>query len=414
MKHLEKQDKVIGMAVQQELGRQRDTIELIASENFVSQAVMEATGSVLTNKYAEGYPGRRYYGGCEHVDTVEEIANSRFKALFGAEHANVQPHSGSQANMAVYFASVEIGDTILGMNLSQGGHLTHGSTVNFSGRFYNFVSYGVDAQTGRIDFDEVRKLAYKYRPRMIVAGGSAYPRTIEFELFAQIAAEVGALFFVDMAHIAGIVAAGLHPNPVPHAHFVSTTTHKTLRGPRGGAILCRESWAKAIDKAVFPGTQGGPFMHVIAGKAVALGEALQSDFTTYIEGVLNNANVLAETLMNEGLTLVSGGTDNHIVLVDLRTMGLTGKEAEALLDEVGITANKNAIPHDTASPLVTSGIRFGTPAMTSRGLGAREMKEIAQLIGLAFKNPKNSDVKNQILGSVREITSQFPLYEGLK
>jgi glycine hydroxymethyltransferase len=375
---------------------------------------MEATGTVLTNKYAEGYSGRRYYGGCEYVDMIEELAIHRIKELFGAEHANVQPHSGAQANMAVYFASVKPGDTILGMNLSHGGHLTHGSPVNFSGRLYNFVPYGVDEQTGRIDFDQVRKLAHKHLPRMIVAGASAYPRTIEFELFAQIAAEVGALFFVDMAHIAGIVAAGLHPNPVPHAHFVTTTTHKTLRGPRGGVIMCRKPWAQAIDKAIFPGSQGGPLMHVIAAKAVALGEALQPDFKTYMEKTLENANVLAETLKNEGLTVVSGGTDNHIVLVDLRTIGLTGKEAEIILDEVGITANKNAIPHDTASPLVTSGIRFGTPAMTSRGFGYKEMKEIAQLIGLAFKNPKSRAVKDQILGSVREITSQFPLYEGLQ
>ncbi|MGG3311262.1 serine hydroxymethyltransferase [Paenibacillus lautus] len=413
MKYLEQQDKAVAHAIRQELIRQRDTIELIASENFVSQAVMEATGTVLTNKYAEGYPGKRYYGGCEYVDIVEELATSRVKELFGAEHANVQPHSGAQANMGVYFASVKPGDTILGMNLSHGGHLTHGSPVNFSGRLYNFVPYGVDEQTGRIDFDQVRKLAHKHHPRMIVAGASAYPRTIEFELFSQIAAEVGALFFVDMAHIAGIVAAGLHPNPVPHAHFVTTTTHKTLRGPRGGVIMCRKPWAQAIDKAIFPGSQGGPLMHVIAAKAVALGEALQPDFKTYMEKTIENANVLAETLMNEGLTVVSGGTDNHIVLVDLRTIGLTGKEAEAILDEVGITANKNAIPHDTASPLVTSGIRFGTPAMTSRGLGPKEMKEVAQLIGLAFKNPNSSTVKDQILGSVREIISQFPLYGGL-
>ncbi|WP_098745717.1 serine hydroxymethyltransferase [Paenibacillus sp. EZ-K15] len=413
MKYLEQQDKAVAHAIRQELVRQRDTIELIASENFVSQAVMEATGTVLTNKYAEGYPGKRYYGGCEYVDIVEELTTSRVKELFGAEHANVQPHSGAQANMGVYFASVKPGDTILGMNLSHGGHLTHGSPVNFSGRLYNFLPYGVDEQTGRIDFDQVRKLAHKHHPRMIVAGASAYPRTIEFELFAQIAAEVGALFFVDMAHIAGIVAAGLHPNPVPHAHFVTTTTHKTLRGPRGGVIMCRKPWAQAIDKAIFPGSQGGPLMHVIAAKAVALGEALQPDFKTYMEKTLENANVLAETLMNEGLTVVSGGTDNHIVLVDLRTIGLTGKEAETILDEVGITANKNAIPHDTASPLVTSGIRFGTPAMTSRGLGPKEMKEVAHLIGLAFKNPKSSTVKDQILGSVREITSQFPLYGGL-
>ncbi|MFE0555366.1 serine hydroxymethyltransferase [Paenibacillus sp. NPDC058910] len=413
MKYLEQQDKAAAHAIRQELIRQRDTIELIASENFVSQAVMEATGTVLTNKYAEGYPGKRYYGGCEYVDIVEELATSRVKELFGAEHANVQPHSGAQANMGVYFASVKPGDTILGMNLSHGGHLTHGSPVNFSGRLYNFVPYGVDEQTGRIDFDQVRKLAHKHHPRMIVAGASAYPRTIEFELFAQIAAEVGALFFVDMAHIAGIVAAGLHPNPVPHAHFVTTTTHKTLRGPRGGVIMCRKPWAQAIDKAIFPGSQGGPLMHVIVAKAVALGEALQPDFKTYMEKTLENANVLAETLMNEGLTVVSGGTDNHIVLVDLRTIGLTGKEAETILDEVGITANKNAIPHDTASPLVTSGIRFGTPAMTSRGLGPKEMKEVAHLIGLAFKNPNSSTVKDQILGSVREIISQFPLYGGL-
>lgn len=411
LKHIESQDKALAAATRHELARQRDTIELIASENFVSQAVMEATASVLTNKYAEGYSGRRYYGGCEHVDTVEDIANHRLKQLFGAEHANVQPHSGSQANMAVYFASVQMGDTILGMNLSHGGHLTHGNLVNFSGRFYHFVPYGVDSETGLIDFDEVRKLAHKHRPRMIVAGGSAYPRRIDFELFAQIASEVGALLFVDMAHIAGIVAAGLHPNPVPHAHIVSTTTHKTLRGPRGGAILCKESWAQAIDKAVFPGTQGGPFMHIIAGKAVAFGEALQSDFTVYMSNVLNNAKVMAETLINEGLSLVSGGTDNHLILVDLRSVGLTGKDAQIMLDEVGITANKNSIPYDTASPLVTSGIRFGTPAMTTRGLGAGEMKEIAELIALAFKNPANTKVKQHITGCVREITSRFPLYE---
>ncbi|KJB89522.1 serine hydroxymethyltransferase [Paenibacillus sp. E194] len=413
MKYLEQQDKAVANAIRQELARQQDKIELIASENFVSRAVMEATGTVLTNKYAEGYPGRRYYGGCEYVDRIEELAIHRVQELFGAEHANVQPHSGAQANMAVYFASVKPGDTILGMNLSHGGHLTHGSPVNFSGKFYNFVSYGVDEQTGRIDYDQVRKLAHKHLPRIIVAGASAYPRAIEFELFAQIAAEVGALFFVDMAHIAGIVAAGLHPNPVPYAHFVTTTTHKTLRGPRGGVIMCRKPWAQAIDKAIFPGTQGGPLMHVIAAKAVALGEALQPDFKTYIAKTLENANVLAESLMNEGLTVVTGGTDNHIILVDLHTIGLTGKEAESILDEVGITANKNAIPHDTASPLVTSGIRFGTPAMTSRGLGPEEMKEIARLIGLVFKNPKSSTIKSKILESVREMTSLFPLYEGL-
>lgn len=414
VKLLEQQDKTIANAIWQEAARQRNKIELIASENFVSRAVMEATGTVLTNKYAEGYPGRRYYGGCEYVDRVEELAIERAKTLFGAEHVNVQPHSGAQANMAVYFASVERGDTILGMNLSHGGHLTHGSPVNFSGRFYNFVPYGVDEKSGCIDIELVRKLALKHRPRMIVAGASAYPRTIDFEPFAQIAAEVGALFFVDMAHIAGIVAAGFHPSPIPHAHFVTTTTHKTLRGPRGGIIMCRKPWAQAIDKAIFPGVQGGPLMHAIAAKAVAFGEALQPEFKSYIEKVLINAKVLAEALLNEGLTVVSGGTDNHITLLDLRPIGLTGKEAESILDEVGITANKNAIPHDTASPLVTSGIRFGTPAMTTRGLGPQEMKEIARLIGLALKNPESSVAKEQIRRSVQEITSQFPLYEGLQ
>jgi len=414
VKLLEQQDKTIANAIWQETARQRNKIELIASENFVSRAVMEATGTVLTNKYAEGYPGRRYYGGCEYVDRVEELAIERAKTLFGAEHVNVQPHSGAQANMAVYLASVEPGDTILGMNLSHGGHLTHGSPVNFSGRIYNFVPYGVDEKSARIDFELVRKLALKHRPRMIVAGASAYPRTIDFAPFAQIAAEVGASFFVDMAHIAGIVAAGFHPSPMPHAHFVTTTTHKTLRGPRGGIIMCGKSWAQAIDKAIFPGVQGGPLMHAIAAKAVAFGEALQPEFKSYIEGVLVNAKVLAEALLNEGLTVVSGGTDNHILLLDLRPIGLTGKEAERILDEVGITANKNAIPHDTASPLVTSGIRFGTPAMTTRGLGPQEMKEIARLIGFALKNPESSIAKEQIRRSVQEITSQFPLYEGIQ
>jgi glycine hydroxymethyltransferase len=414
MKVLEQQDKAIANAIRHETARQQNKIELIASENFVSRAVMEATGTVLTNKYAEGYPGRRYYGGCEYVDQVEELAIQRAKTLFGAEHANVQPHSGAQANMAVYFAAVEQGDTILGMNLAHGGHLTHGSPVNFSGRFYHFVPYGVDEQSGRIDYDEVRKLAHKHRPRMIVAGASAYPRMIDFERFAQIADEVGALFFVDMAHIAGIVAAGLHPSPVPHAHFVTTTTHKTLRGPRGGIILCRKSWAQAINKMMFPGVQGGPLMHAIAAKAVAFGEALKPEFNAYIQRVLENASTLGEALMNEGLTVVSGGTDNHLLLLDLRPLGCTGAEAERLLDEVGITANKNAIPHDTASPLVTSGIRFGTPAMTTRGLGPQEMKDIAKLIGLALKHPESSAVKEQIRRSVHEITSNFPLYEGLE
>lgn len=414
MKRLAQHDKIIFNAITQELSRQHNKIELIASENFVSEAVMEATGSVLTNKYAEGYPGRRYYGGCEYVDQAEELAIQRAKEIFGAAHVNVQPHAGAQANMAVYFAAVEVGDTILGMNLAHGGHLTHGSPVNFSGRLYNFVPYGVDEQTGRIDFDQVRQLAHKHRPRMIVAGASAYPRTLDFELFSQIAAEVGALLFVDMAHIAGIVAAGLHPSPIPYAHFVTTTTHKTLRGPRGAIIMCRREWGQAIDKAIFPTIQGGPFMHAIAAKAVAFGEALQPDFNIYIQNVLDNAKVLAESLLNEGFTLVSGGTDNHIVLVDLRSIGSTGKEAERILDEVGITANKNAIPHDTQSPLITSGIRLGTPAMTTRGLGPEEMKQIARLIGLVLKNPESSDIKEKVSKSVQEMTTQFPLYEQLR
>ncbi|HIW34512.1 MAG TPA: serine hydroxymethyltransferase [Candidatus Paenibacillus intestinavium] len=414
MKYLEQQDKIIADAIWKETARQRHKIELIASENFVSRAVMDATGTVLTNKYAEGYPGKRYYGGCEYVDRVEEMAIERAKNLFGAEHVNVQPHSGAQANMAVYFASVEPGATILGMNLSHGGHLTHGNPINFSGRHYNFVPYGVDEKLGRIDFELVRKLAHKHKPRMIVAGASAYPRVIDFEQFAQIAAEVGALFFVDMAHIAGIVAAGLHPSPIPHAQFVTATTHKTLRGPRGGMIMCSKPWAQAIDKAIFPGIQGGPLLNVIAAKAVAYGEALQPEFKSYIEKVLENAKVLAETLLSEGLTVISGGTDNHIVLLDLRPIGLTGKEAEIILDEVGITANKNTVPYDTASPLVTSGIRFGSPAMTTRGFGPKEMKEIALLIGLTLKNPKNSFIKEQIRSMVYEMTSQFPLYDGLK
>ncbi len=411
MKYLNKADALVASAIDQELTRQRNHIELIASENFVSPAVMEAAGTVLTNKYAEGYPGKRYYGGCEYVDMVEELAILRIKELFGAEHANVQPHSGAQANMAVYQATVQPGDTILGMDLAHGGHLTHGSPVNFSGRLYRFVPYGVDKDTGLIDFDQVRKLAYKYRPRMIVAGASAYPRTIDFEQFAAIASEVGALFFVDMAHIAGIVAAGLHPNPVPHAHFVTTTTHKTLRGPRGGVILCRSGWEQVIDKAIFPGTQGGPLMHIIAAKAVAFGEALQPDYKVYIQKTLDNAKALAEALIDEGLNVVTGGTDNHLVLVDLRSIGLTGKEAEAILDEVGITANKNAIPYDTASPLVTSGIRFGTPAMTTRGLGTAEMKEIARLIATGLKHSQNAAIKKEILQNVLEMTKQYPLYE---
>ncbi|KIL41819.1 serine hydroxymethyltransferase [Gordoniibacillus kamchatkensis] len=411
MRHLLEQDPAIARAISQELERQRGKIELIASENFVSGAVLEAMGTVLTNKYAEGYPGKRYYGGCEYVDIAEELARKRVKQLFGAEHANVQPHSGAQANMAVYFAAAQRGDAILGMNLSHGGHLTHGSPVNSSGQLYNFIPYGVNEQTYRIDFDEVRKLALKHKPRILVAGASAYPRTIDFEPFAQIAEEAGALFLVDMAHIAGIVAAGLHPSPVPHAHFVTATTHKTLRGPRGGVILCRKPWAQAIDKAVFPSTQGGPLMHIIAAKAVAFHEAALPEFNTYMESVLGNAQALAEALLAEGLNLVTGGTDNHLVLVDLRNIGLTGNEAQQLLDDIGITVNKNAIPFDTASPLVTSGIRLGTPAVTTRGMGPDEMKAIAGIVAHALKHPHRYAVQEQLRGKVSELTSRFPLYQ---
>ncbi|MEW8976288.1 MAG: serine hydroxymethyltransferase, partial [Exiguobacterium sp.] len=386
--YLKQQDEALFSAMRQELGRQRDNIELIASENFVSQAVMEAQGSVLTNKYAEGYPGRRYYGGCEYVDLAENLARDRAKEIFGAEHANVQPHSGAQANMAVYFTILEQGDTVLGMNLSHGGHLTHGSPVNFSGVQYNFVEYGVDQETEMIDYDVVAKLAEEHKPKLIVAGASAYPRVIDFKRFREIADSVGAYLMVDMAHIAGLVAAGQHPNPVEHAHFVTTTTHKTLRGPRGGMILCKEEHAKAIDKAIFPGIQGGPLMHVIAAKAVAFGEALAPEFKDYIGQVVTNAKVLGEELTNRGLRIVSGGTDNHLLLVDLQPLGITGKLAEHALDEAGITVNKNTIPFDPASPFVTSGIRIGTAAMTSRGFKEAEMKEIAELIELVLNHPE--------------------------
>jgi len=413
MEHLRKQDPAVLEALGLELQRQRDNIELIASENIVSPAVLEALGSVLTNKYAEGYPSKRFYGGCEHVDIVEDIARDRAKELFGAEHANVQPHSGAQANMAVYLAALKPGDTVLGMNLAHGGHLTHGSPVNASGILYNFVAYGVQEDSFTIDYEEVRKLAFKHRPRMIVAGASAYPRIIDFEKLGNIAKEVGALFFVDMAHIAGLVAAGLHPNPVPHAHFVTTTTHKTLRGPRGGLILCQKAWAAAIDKAVFPGTQGGPLMHVIAAKAVAFGEALQAEFKQYATNVVKNANVLAESLSAKGLNLVSGGTDNHLVLIDTRNLNITGKQAEHILDEVGITVNKNAIPFDPTSPFVTSGIRVGTPAATARGMNTEAMVVIAEIIADVLKNPEDEAVKEVARGRVRELTSKFPIYPGL-
>lgn len=411
MEQLRKNDSAVLEAMGLELKRQRDNIELIASENIVSEAVIEALGSVLTNKYAEGYPGKRYYGGCEHVDVVEDIARDRAKQLFGAEHVNVQPHSGAQANMAVYLAALKPGDTVLGMNLAHGGHLTHGSPVNASGLLYNFVAYGVQEDTFLIDYDEVRKAAFKHRPRMIVAGASAYPRTIDFEKLASIANDVGALFMVDMAHIAGLVAAGEHPSPVPHAHFVTTTTHKTLRGPRGGMIMCTKAWAQAIDKAVFPGSQGGPLMHVIASKAVSFGEALQPSFKTYAQNVVKNAKVLAQTLVDEGLTIVSGGTDNHLMLVDTRSVNITGKEAEHVLDSVGITTNKNAIPFDPTSPFITSGIRLGTPAATSRGMDEAAMVKIGQIIAMTLKAPKDEAVLAKASAEVAALTSQFPLYQ---
>lgn len=410
MKFLQQQDEQVFQAIQKELGRQRSKIELIASENFVSEAVMEAQGSVLTNKYAEGYPGRRYYGGCEYVDIVEDLARERAKKIFGAEHANVQPHSGAQANMAVYFTILEHGDTVLGMNLSHGGHLTHGSPVNFSGIQYNFVEYGVDKETQTINYDDVLEKARTHKPKLIVAGASAYPRVIDFKRFREIADEVGAYLMVDMAHIAGLVAAGLHPNPVPYADFVTTTTHKTLRGPRGGMILCREEFAKKIDKSIFPGIQGGPLMHVIAAKAVALGEALQDDFKVYAQNIINNAKRLAEGLKKEGLNLVSGGTDNHLLLVDVRPLGLTGKVAEHVLDEVGITVNKNTIPFDTESPFVTSGIRIGTAAVTTRGFGVEEMDEIASIIGFTLKNHNNQEKLAEAKQRVENLTNKFPLY----
>ncbi|WP_191566641.1 serine hydroxymethyltransferase [Metabacillus idriensis] len=410
MKHLSKQDTSVFEAIQDELQRQRTKIELIASENFVTEAVMEAQGSVLTNKYAEGYPGRRYYGGCEHVDVVENIARDRAKEIFGAEHVNVQPHSGAQANMAVYFTILEQGDTVLGMNLSHGGHLTHGSPVNFSGVQYNFVEYGVDQETHRINYEDVLEKARLHKPKLIVAGASAYPRAIDFKKFREIADEVGAYFMVDMAHIAGLVAAGLHQNPVPYADFVTTTTHKTLRGPRGGMILCKEEFAKKIDKSIFPGIQGGPLMHVIAAKAVSFGEVLQDDFKTYAANIIANANRLAEGLKKQGLTLVSDGTDNHLILIDVRSLNLTGKVAEKVLDDIGITVNKNTIPFDPESPFVTSGVRIGTAAVTSRGFGLEDMDEIAAIMGLALSNPEDEAKLEEAKSRVEALTSKFSLY----
>lgn len=401
-------DPEVAEAIEKELKRQQDHIELIASENFVSLPVMAAMGTHLTNKYAEGYPGRRYYGGCEFVDVVENIAIERAKKLFGAEHANVQPHSGAQANMAVYFAVLEPGDTIMGMNLAHGGHLTHGSPVNISGKYFKIVPYGVDANTGYIDYDEVRRLAREFKPKLIVAGASAYPRVIDFEKFREIADEVGAYLMVDMAHIAGLVAAGLHPSPVPYADFVTTTTHKTLRGPRGGMILCKEKYAKMIDKAIFPGTQGGPLMHVIAAKAICFGEALKPEFKEYQKQIIKNAQALANGLIEEGFNLVSGGTDNHLMLVDLRNRGITGKDAEKALDKVRITVNKNTIPNDPESPFVTSGIRLGTPAVTTRGMKEEDMRQIARAISLAL--PDFEKNREQILGIVDDLCKRYPLY----
>lgn len=410
MSFLEKQDPNIQAVINQELARQRDKLEMIASENFVSQAVMEAQGSVLTNKYAEGYPGKRYYGGCENVDVIETLAIERAKRLFGAEHANVQPHSGSQANFGVYFALLQPGDTIVGMNLSHGGHLTHGSPVNVSGTYFNVVPYGVDAETQQIDYDEFRKIVLEAKPKLIIAGGSAYSRQIDFKKMAEVAHEVDAIFMVDMAHFAGLVAAGLHPNPVEYADIVTTTTHKTLRGPRGGMILCKEKYAKAIDKAIFPGIQGGPLMHVIAAKAVALGEALQPEFKVYAQQIIDNAKALAAALQDKGLTIVSGGTDTHVMLVDVRSTGLTGKEAEHLLDEVGITCNKNTIPFDPASPFVTSGIRLGTPALTTRGLQVKDMEEIADIIAAVLNNPEDKAVHEEASKRVAALCEAYPLY----
>ncbi|MBE7022596.1 MAG: serine hydroxymethyltransferase [Ruminococcaceae bacterium] len=405
---VKKTDPQVAEMIEKEIGRQNQNIELIASENFVSTAVMAAMGSPLTNKYAEGYPGKRYYGGCQNVDVVENLAIERAKKLFGADHANVQAHSGAQANLAVFFAALNPGDTVLGMNLSHGGHLSHGSPVNISGKYFNIVPYGVTEDTNTIDYDEVRRLALEHKPKLILAGASAYPRTIDFEKFADIAKEVGAYFMVDMAHIAGLVAAGLHPNPVPYADFVTTTTHKTLRGPRGGLILCKEEHAKLINKAIFPGIQGGPLMHVIAAKAVCLQEALQDDFKKYQQQVVKNAKTLADSLMAEGLQLVSGGTDNHLMLVDLTNIGVTGKDAETMLDEVHITVNKNTIPFETQSPFITSGIRIGTPATTSRGMVEEDMQEIAKLIYLTLTGfDKNKD---EVAKRVAALCAKYPLY----
>lgn len=401
-------DAEVAVAIEAELLRQQHNIELIASENIVSKAVMLTMGTPLTNKYAEGYPAKRYYGGCEKVDIVENLARDRAKELFGCDHANVQPHSGSQANQAVYFAMLQYGDTVMGMNLDHGGHLTHGSPVNLSGKYFNFVPYGVDDH-GYIDYEAFRNKALEVKPKMIVAGASAYARTIDFEFMGKVAKEVGAYFMVDIAHIAGLVAGGFHPSPVPHADFVTTTTHKTLRGPRGGMIMCKEEYAQKIDKAIFPGIQGGPLMHTIASKAVCFKEALAPSYKQYIGQVVKNARVLAESLKENGVDIVSGGTDNHLMLVDLRGLNITGKEAEKILDEVGITVNKNTIPNDPQSPFVTSGVRIGTPAITSRGMIEEDMKEIAEVIAMVLKDFEGS--KEEAKKRVRALTDKYPIYE---
>jgi glycine hydroxymethyltransferase len=428
--HLRQQDKEVLKAVKNEVDRERFTLELIASENFVSDAVLETAGSTMTNKYAEGYPGKRYYGGCEAVDQAENLAIERVKKLFDAEYANVQPHSGSQANMAVYFSILEPGDTVLGMNLNHGGHLTHGSPVNFSGKLYNIVSYGVDEHTGIIDYDQVAKKARDHKPKMIIAGASAYPRFIDFKKFREIADDVGAFFVTDMAHPAGLIAAGQHPSPLPHSHVVTSTTHKTLRGPRGGLILIGEDFenpmgiktrktkrtkmmSEIINSNVMPGIQGGPLMHIIAAKAVAFGEALQPEFKTYCEQIVKNAKALAEELMKEGFNLISGGTDNHLILINLENKNLTGKQAEEALEEAGITTNKNMVPFDKRSPFVTSGIRLGTPALTTRGMKEKEMRFIAGLINRVIGNHEDEQEKESVRREVRELCSQFPLYEKL-
>ena len=412
LKNLDVVDTEIQEAINKELSRQRDKLEMIASENIVSKAVMQAQGSVLTNKYAEGYPGKRYYGGCEYVDVVEQLAIDRAKKLFGAEYANVQPHSGAQANTAVYFALLQPGDTILGMNLTDGGHLTHGSPVNISGKYFKIIPYGVDKETERIDYDELERLAKEHQPKLIVGGASAYSRVIDFERMAQIAKSVGAYFMVDMAHIAGLVAAGLHPSPVPYADVVTTTTHKTLRGPRGGLILCRDAeFGKQFNKAIFPGIQGGPLMHVIAAKAVAFKEALSDEFKVYQQQVLDNAKALADELVKKGFRIVSGSTDNHLMLVDLRSKNITGKEAQFLLDEIGITANRNTIPFEPLSPFVTSGIRLGTPALTTRGLKEEDIREVADIIADVIENREDSAVIETTKAKVQAICKKFPLYE---